>query len=98
MNIFAIYILGSCIAGFVFTICTQNIDSFYNYLLNLIDNAKNDLKTDKNLSESEYTLLNNINNDNIITQMTVIITILSWIGVIIDIMYILIWLFSVPKQ
>ena len=98
MNLFMIYLAGACLAGFIFSVCTEHIDSFYTFLSNSIDDAKNDLKDENKLSDENRILLDNINNDTIITSLLVCISILSWIGVIIDLIYILGWLFSASKK
>ena len=85
MNLFMVYLAGACLAGLIFSTCSNYIKSFYTFLFNLINDAKKDLKNKNELSDENRILL-------------VIISILSWVGVVIDLIYILDWLFSTPKK
>ena len=98
MNLFMVYLAGVCLSGFIFSVCTEHIKSFYTFLSDSIDNAKDDLIDEDKLSDENRILLDNINNDTIITSLLVCISILSWIGIIIDLIYILGWLFNAPKN
>lgn len=88
------YLAGACLAGFIFEICYLYIDSFYKLLVRKIDNAKDELRKTDDLSDEYRILLDDIDNDTIIKSLEVIILILSWIGLIIDIIYILAWVFD----
>ena len=88
------YLAGACLAGFIFEICYVYIDSFYKLLVRKIDNAKDELRKTDDLSDEYRILLDDIDNDTIIKSLEVIILILSWIGLIIDIIYILAWVFD----
>jgi hypothetical protein len=88
------YLTGACLAGFIFEICYVYIDSFYKFLIREIDNAKDELRKTSNLSDEYRILLDSIDNDAIIKSLEVIILLLSWIGLIIDIIYILAWVFD----
>lgn len=94
MNWFLGYLAGACLAGFIFEICYVYIDSFYKLLVREIDNAKDELRKTGNLSDEYRVLLESIDNDSIIKSLEVIILLLSWVGLIIDIVYILNWIFS----
>ena len=98
MNLFILYLFGMCLAGFIFSACYNHVDSFYAFISNSINDAKNDLKNKNELSDENRILLDNVNNDTIIKSLLICISILSWIGVIIDLIYILGWLFSTPKK
>jgi len=98
MNLFMSYLAGACLAGFIFAICFNYIKSFYTFLFNSINDAKKDLKNKNELSDDNRILLDYIDNNTVITAMLVFITILSWVGVIIDIIYILAWLLDEPKN
>ena len=89
MNWFLGYLAGACLAGFIFEICYVYIDSFYKLLVREIDNAKDELRKTGNLSDEYRVLLESIDNDSIIKSLEVIILLLSWVGLIIDIVYIL---------
>ncbi len=98
MNWFLGYLLGACLAGFIFEICIY-IDSFYKLLVSEIDNAKDELIKTDNLSDEYRVLLDSIDNDVIIKSLEIVILLLSWIGLIIDIIYILNWIFdNTPKK
>ena len=94
MNWLLGYLIGACLAGFIFEICYVYIDSFYKLLVREIDNAKDELRKTNNLSDEYRILLDSIDNDAIIKSLEVIIILLSWIGLIIDIIYILTWIFD----
>lgn len=98
MNVFMIYLAGACLAGFIFSICSNYIKSFYTFLFNSINDAKKDFKNKNELSDDKRILLDYIDNNTIITALLVFITISSWVGIIIDLIYILGWLFSAPKK
>lgn len=99
MNWFLGYLAGSCLAGFIFEICYVYIDSFYKLLVSEIDNAKDELRKTDNLSDEYRVLLESIDNDVIIKSLEIVILLLSWIGLIIDIIYILNWIFdNTPKN
>lgn len=99
MNWFLGYLAGACLAGFIFEICYAYIDSFYKFLIREIDNAKGELRKTDNLSDEYRVLLDSIDNDAIIKSLEVIILLLSWIGLIIDVIYILTWIFDdTPKN
>lgn len=98
MNWLLGYLAGACLAGFIFEICIY-IDSFYKLLVSEIDNAKDELRKTDNLSNEYRVLLDSIDNDAIIKSLEIIILLLSWIGLIIDIVYILNWIFdNTPKN
>lgn len=88
------YLAGACLAGFIFEICYVYIDSFYKLLVRKIDNAKDELRKTDDLSDEYRILLDDIDNDTIIKSLEVIILLLSWVGLIIDIIYILAWVFD----
>ena len=88
------YLAGACLAGFIFEICYVYIDSFYKLLVRKIDNAKDELRKTDDLSDEYRILLDDIDNDTIIKSLEVIILLLSWVGLIIDIIYILSWVFD----
>ena len=88
------YLAGACLAGFIFAICYVYIDSFYKLLVRKIDNAKDELRKTDDLSDEYRILLDDIDNDTIIKSLEVIILLLSWVGLIIDIIYILAWVFD----
>jgi hypothetical protein len=88
------YLAGACLAGFIFEICYVYIDSFYKLLVRKIDNAKDELRKTDDLSDEYRILLDDIDNDTIIKSLEVIILLLSWIGLIVDIIYILAWVFD----
>ena len=93
------YLIGACLAGFIFEICYVYIDSFYKLLVREIDNAKDELRKKGNLSDEYRILLDSIDNDAVIKSLEVIILLLSWVGLIIDIIYILTWIFDdTPKN
>lgn len=93
------YLTGACLAGFIFEICYVYIDSFYKFLIREIDNAKDELRKTSNLSDEYRILLDSIDNDAIIKSLEVMILLLSWVGLIIDIIYILTWIFDdTPKN
>ena len=99
MNWFLGYLTGACLAGFIFEICYVYIDSFYMLLVREINNAKDEVRKTDNLSDEYRVLLDNIDNDVIIKSLEVVIFLLSWIGLIIDIIYILTWVFDdTPKN
>ena len=89
MNWFLGYLLGACLAGFIFEICYVYVDSFYKFLVCEINNAKDELRKTDNLSDEYRVLLDSIDNDTIIKSLKATIILLSWIGIIIDIIYIL---------
>ena len=93
MNWFLGYLLGACLAGFIFEICYIS-GSFYELLVREIDNAKDELRKTDNLSDEYRVLLDSIDNDAIIKSLKAVIILLSWIGIIIDIIYILVWVFD----
>lgn len=93
MNWFLGYLLGACLAGFIFEICYA-LDSFYELIVREIDNAKNELRKTDNLSDEYRILLDSIDNDTIIKSLKATIILLSWIGIIIDIIYIITWVFD----
>ena len=98
MNWLLGYLVGACLAGFIFEICIY-IDSFYKLLVHEIDNAKDELRKSGNLSDEYRVLLDSIDNDAIIKSLEVTILLLSWVGLIIDIIYILNWIFDdTPKN
>ena len=88
MNWFLGYLAGSCLAGFIFEICYVYINSFYKLLVREIDNAKDELRKTGNLSDEYRVLLESIDNDSIIKSLEVIILLLSWVGLIIDIVWV----------
>lgn len=88
------YLAGACLAGFIFEICYVYIDSFYKLLVRKIDNAKDELRKTDDLSDEYRILLDDIDNDTIIKSLEFIILLLSWVGLIIDIIYILAWVFD----
>jgi hypothetical protein len=88
------YLAGACLAGFIFEICYVYIDSFYKLLVRKIDNAKDELRKTDDLSDEYRILLDDIDNETIIKSLEVIILLLSWIGLIVDIIYILAWVFD----
>ena len=88
------YLAGACLAGFIFEICYVYIDSFYKLLVREIDNAKDELRKTGDLTDEYRVLLDSIDNDSIIKSLEVIILLLSWVGLIIDIVYILNWIFD----
>ena len=93
------YLTGACLAGFIFEICYVYIDSFYKLLVREIDNAKDELRKTGTLSDEYRILLDSIDNDNIIKSLEVVILLLSWVGLIIDIIYILTWIFDdTPRE
>lgn len=94
MNWFLWYLAGTCLAGFIFEICYVYITSFYKFLVREIDNAKDELRKTGNLSDEYRVLLDSIDNDTVIKSLEIIILLLSWIGLFIDIIYILAWLFD----
>lgn len=98
MNLFMVYLAGACLAGFIFSVCSNYIKSFYTFLFNSINDAKKELKNENELSDENRILLDYVDNNTIITAFLVFISILSWIGVIIDIIYILGWLLDEPKN
>ncbi len=99
MNWFLGYLAGACLAGFIFKICYVCIDSFYKFLIREIDNTKDELRKTRNLSDEYRVLLDSIDNDTVIKSLEIIILLLSWIGLIIDIIYILTWIFdNTPKN
>ena len=99
MNWLLGYLAGACLAGFIFEICYVYIDSFYKLLIREIDNAKGELRKTGDLSDEYRILLDSIDNDAIIKSLEVIILLLSWIGLIIDIIYIITWIFDdTPKN
>ena len=93
MNWFLGYLLGACLAGFIFEICCV-LDSFHELIVREIDNAKDELRKTDNLSDEYRILLDSINNDAIIRSLKATIILLSWIGIIIDIIYIITWFFD----
>lgn len=97
MNWFLGYLLGACLAGFIFEICCV-LDSFYELIVREIDNAKNELRKTDNLSDEYRILLDSIDNNTIIKSLKVTIVLLSWIGIIIDIIYILTWFFDDTQE
>ena len=98
MNLLLGYLVGACLAGFIFEICIY-INSFYKLLVREIDNAKDELRKTDNLSDEYRVLLDSIDNDAIIKSLEVTILLLSWVGLIIDIIYILNWIFDdTPKN
>ena len=99
MNWFLGYLAGACLAGFIFEICYVYIDSFYKLLVREIDNAKDELRKTSNLSDEYRVLLDGLDNDIIIKSLEVTLLLLSWVGLIIDIIYILAWVFDdTPKN
>ena len=93
MNWFLGYLLGACLAGFIFEICCV-LDSFYELIVREIDNAKEELRKTDNLSDEYRILLDSIDNNTIIKSLKATIILLSWIGIIIDIIYIITWVFD----
>lgn len=99
MNWFLGYLTGACLAGFIFEICYVYVDSFYKFLVYEIDKSKDELRKTGNLSDEYRILLDSLDNDAIIKSLEVIIFLFSWIGLIIDIIYILTWVFDdMPKN
>ena len=94
MNWFLVYLAGACLSGFIFEICYVYIDSFYKLLVREINNAKDELRKTGDLSDEYHILLDSIDNNAIIKSLEVIILLLSWIGLIIDIIYIITWIFD----
>ena len=93
MNWFLGYLLGACLAGCIFEICCV-LDSFHELIDREIDNAKDELRKTDNLSDEYRILLDSIDNDTIIKSLKCTIILLSWIGIIIDIIYIITWVFD----
>ena len=93
MNWILGYLLGACLAGFIFEICYV-LDSFHELIDREIDNAKDELRKTDNLSDEYRILLDSIDNNTIIKSLKATIILLSWIGLIIDIIYILTWFFD----
>ena len=93
MNWFLGYLLGACLTGFIFEICYV-LDSFHELIDREIDNAKDELRKTDNLSDEYRILLDSIDNDTIIKSLKATIILLSWIGIIIDIIYIITWFFD----
>lgn len=82
MNWLLGYLAGAWLAGFIFEICYVYVDSFYKLLVREIDNAKDELRKTSDLSDEDRVLLDNIDNDTIIKTLEVIISLLSWVGLI----------------
>ena len=64
----------------------------------ITDNAKDELRKTDNLSDEYRVLLDSIDNDAIIKSLKATIILLSWIGIIIDIIYILTWFFDDTQE
>jgi len=94
MSAFMWYILGAVLTGFIFTVLTQHVDSFYSLLCNNIDKSKNDLKNSGKLKDDERILLDGLSTDSIINYMSWFLTIISWFGLLFVIFYILLWIIN----
>ena len=76
MNWFLGYLLGACLAGFIFEICYVYVDSFYKFLVCEINNAKDELRKTGDLSDEYRVLLDSIDNDSIIKSLEIVILLL----------------------
>lgn len=94
MNWLLGYLAGACLAGFIFEICYVYVDSFYELIVREINNAKDELRKTGDLTDEYRVLLDSIDNDSIIKSLEVVILLLSWIGLIIVLIYILTWIFN----
>ena len=97
MNLLLIYILGACISGFVFTLLTS-IGSFYRFMCNSIDEAKEEIKNSNEYSLQDMAIINNISNGDIITFLNILLTILSWAGLFLIFIYILSWILDIISK
>lgn len=93
MSPFTIYLLGACLSGLIFLLLTC-IKSFYGFLSNSIDNAKQEMKNEGKLSDMERTLLDGIPNESTIDFLNGIVIVLSWLGLVLTIVYVATWIFN----
>ena len=97
MNPFMIYLLGSCITGFLFMVFMY-IPSFEKYMNDSIDEAKKEMKNNNEYSLQEITLLENIENKSIINTFNIVAVLFSWIGLLIVVFNILAWIIKLTKN
>lgn len=91
MSAFSIYLLGACISGFIFMVLT-NINSFYEYMCKSIDESKNDMKNSGEYDITEIALLDSLDNNMIIYFLNAMVAILSWIGLLLILLYVISWI------
>ena len=97
MSWFSIYIFGACISGFIFLLLTY-IDSFYDYLNDSIYESIEEIKKSDKYSQEEKILLDQIDFETVIKFLNIVICILSWGGILIDIIYVLAWIIESIKN
>ena len=97
MNPFMIYLLGSCITGFLFMVFMY-IPSFEKYMNDSIDEAKKEIKNKSDYSLQEITLLENIENESIINTFNVVTVLFSWVGLFVVVLNILTWIIKLTKN
>lgn len=91
MSAFSIYILGTCISGFIFMLLT-NINTFYDYICKSIDDSKKDMKESGKYDITETSLIDNIDNGSIIYFLNIIVALLSWAGLLLSVLYVVSWI------
>lgn len=98
MNAFSIYILGAAISGLLFALLTQ-INSFYDYLCDSIDKSKEEMKKKEDYSLQEKALLDGLDYNTIINFLNIVVSVLSYGGILIIIIYVLSWIIdSITKK
>jgi len=87
------YILGACVSGLLFLLLTFS-SSFYEFLIDNVENAKNEIKSSEKYNTVEKTLLDGVDNNSVINCLNWTIAILSWIGLLLVLYYIIAYLFN----
>lgn len=74
------------------------VGSFYRFMCNSIDEAKDEMKNSNEYSLQDMAIINNISNDGIITFLNILIVLLSWVGLFLIFIYIVSWILDIISK